>query len=631
MPTPQCITISLALAEPRHLRSSTHCSRMPSAVPRHPAWISAIAPFCGAVRYTGIQSATVTVRSTPRSVVACPSMPSRTSHPSGSDSCQCTSVPWTWCASTVTGKRAPNAARNARHRPITWPTGSSLHSPRLSGRVVTPATTPYRSAHSANSSRGTAASPAETSAREGTGAACCAPTSFAPALSAPLNLRPQRFQPVVDVLVTPFDLPDVVDDRIALGREGRQQHRHTGADVGTFDRLPAQGRRPCDHGAILIAEHDARTHADQFVYEKQPRLEELLEHEQEPFALRGHDDGDGHEVGGKRGPRSVFELGDVAAEVGADPALLTRVNDQFVSSEPRPDTEPLERQQGGPQVVAAHAVDRNRTAGDRGQSDERADLDVIGTDGVRRSRERRSALDRECVAADAVDGGAERNEKPREVLDVRLRRRVAQHRGAGRPHGSHQRVLGPRDARLVEKDVGAGELPLELVGVADSDGGAEPFERQEVRIDAPAADDVAARRRQRDASEARQHRPGKQDRGADLLAQGRIEGPRLGATRVYFDRVLPVPLDRRADVLQQGEQGFDVANAWHVVDAARAVGEESGRENGKGRVFVAGGPDRAREGAPPRDTERRWHRFAQGTGALAPASSVRERWPSCIP
>src|SRR5258706_605255 len=299
MPTPQCITMSLALAEARHLRSSTHCSRMPSAVPRHPAWISAIAPLCGMVRYTGIQSATVTVSSTPRSPVACPSMPSRMSQPSGSDSCQCTSVPCTRCARRVTGKRAPNAARNARHRPITWPTGSSLHSPRLSGRVVIPATTPYRSAHSANSSRGTAASPAGTSAQEETGAACCAPTSFAPALSAPLNLRPQRFQPVVDVLVTPFDLPDVVDHRIALGREG-------GAGGG-----------------------------------------------------------------------------------GGAAALLPRQNNHFSPGGAGPPPGRSDREGGGPKTAPAPPVDLNPPAGARGQSDDRADLDVIGADGVRRSRERR--------------------------------------------------------------------------------------------------------------------------------------------------------------------------------------------------------------------------------------------------
>src|SRR5467141_2427472 len=148
----------------------------------------------------------------------------------------------------MAGKRAPNAARKARHRPITWPTGSSLHNPRLSGRVVMPATTPYRWAHSISSRRGTAASPAGISAMVFAGTACCAPT-----LGSTLNLRPQCSQPVVDVLVAPLDLPDVLDHRIALRRECGQQHRHTGADVGTLDLLPAQRRGPRDHRAMRIA------------------------------------------------------------------------------------------------------------------------------------------------------------------------------------------------------------------------------------------------------------------------------------------------------------------------------------------------------------------------------------------
>src|SRR5206468_9432725 len=80
-----------------------------------------------------------------------------------------------------------------------------------------------------------------------------------------------------------------------------------------------------------------------------------------------------------------------------------------------------------------------------------------------------------------------------------------------------------------------------------------------------------------------------------------------------------------------GEQRFHVANPRHVVDATGTVGEECRCENRKGRVLVAGGANRAGERAPSNDTERRWHKSAQATGTLAPASSVRERWPSCIP
>ena len=53
---------------------------MPPAVPRQPAWSKAI-PLPGTARYTGMQSATVTVSSMPGEVVTQPSMPSIWSHP----------------------------------------------------------------------------------------------------------------------------------------------------------------------------------------------------------------------------------------------------------------------------------------------------------------------------------------------------------------------------------------------------------------------------------------------------------------------------------------------------------------------------------------------------------------------
>ena len=132
----------------------------------------------------------------------------------------------------------------------------------------------------------------------------------------------------------------------------------------------------------------------------------------------------------------------MAAQIGTDAALLAGIDDEFGAVEPRPDAEALEREQSGPKVVAADAVDRDRTARDGRESDERADLDVIRADGVGRGRrrERRATLDREGVGADAIDGGAEGHEKAREVLDVRLRRSVAQDGGAGCPHRGHQGV-----------------------------------------------------------------------------------------------------------------------------------------------------------------------------------------------
>src|SRR6266566_2934160 len=84
-------------------------------------------------------------------------------------------------------------------------------------------------------------------------------------------------------------------------------------------------------------------------------------------------------------------------------------------------------------------------------------------------------------------------------------------------------------------------------------------------------------------------------------------------------------------MLEQSEHRLDVADVRNVVDQAGTVGEQRRREDRKGRVLVAGGTDRAFERAAAGDAERRWHRSAQTTATLAPASSVRERSPSLIP
>ena len=50
-------------------------------------------------------------------------------------------------------------------------------------------------------------------------------------------------QALVDALVATVDLADVADLAAPLGAQGRQQHRHAGADVGRLDALAAQPAR----------------------------------------------------------------------------------------------------------------------------------------------------------------------------------------------------------------------------------------------------------------------------------------------------------------------------------------------------------------------------------------------------
>src|SRR5262252_5627568 len=325
-----------------------------------------------------MQSATVTASRTPQSRVAWPSTPSSTIHPGGGFACHLRSVPWTWWLMTTVGNRDSNARRKARHRVITCPAGSSLHRPRENppARVVMPATTPCRAAHSDSSSRGTAASPAGTST---TMVACGGVVDKgrrSTTIFEALDFRAQRAEPLIDALVAALDLSYVVDHRIPLGRQGGEQNGHAGADVGALDLPSPQLRRARDHGAMWIAEHDARSHADQLVHEKEARLEHLLEHKQRPFALRRHHDRDRHQVGGERRPGSVLELRDVAPEIGADAALLVLRDDQRIAVDPRPHAESVEGVERGAQVLGAHALDPHRPVGDRGQPDERAHLDM---------------------------------------------------------------------------------------------------------------------------------------------------------------------------------------------------------------------------------------------------------------
>ncbi len=190
--------------------------------------------------------------------------------------------------------------------------------------------------------------------------------------------------------------------------------------------------------------------------------------------------------------------------------------------------------------------------------------------------------------------GAQRDQEMREVLDVRLGRGIAQVGDAvGRDRGD-QRVLGGGDAGLVEEHVGAAELrAAELQTVGGDDGRAELLEGQEMGVEAPPADDVAARRRQRDLAAAGQKRTREQDRGADADAQLRIEIGGANGLGVDREPVAPAPLGRGADRADQFHQGLGVANARDVVERDRMLGQKGGRDDRQRGVLVAGRLDRA--------------------------------------
>ena len=223
-------------------------------------------------------------------------------------------------------------------------------------------------------------------------------------------------------------------------------------------------------------------------------------------------------------------------------------------------------------------------------------------------------MDGERVRADALDAGAHGDEELREVLHVRLAGGVAEHRRALRRDGGDERVLGGRDARLVEEDVGAAEpLRAQNERVVELEARAELLEREEVRVDAASADDVAARRGQLDLAAAREQRAREQDRGADLPAERRVELGRPQLLRVDRERVAGRPLGAGADGLDELDERLDVADARDVLEVHRVLAEERRGDDRQRGVLVAGGADAAGERVPALDDELL---CAHGSGAM---------------
>jgi len=345
---------------------------------------------------------------------------------------------------------------------------------------------------------------------------------------------------------------------------------------------------------MRIAQHDARAHANELVDEEHPRLEHLLVHQDESVALSSGHDGDGHEVRRERGPRLILELGHVAAKVRADGATLLRGDDQIVADDGALDAETLESHARGAEMLDASAHDPQLGSRDRREPDERADLDVIGTDAMRSAVQRLRSVNRERVRADPFDRGAERDEEMREILHVRLARRVAQGRSACSETRRHECILGGRDARLIEKDVGAAKAArTERVLLSELDEDTELLEGQEVRVDPPAPDDVATGRRKSDRAASREQRPGEKDRGTDPGAEFRVQRARLYDLRLDRKRIARRPLGGDAQRANQLDERLDVANVRDVLEYDLLIGEQRGRDDGQRSVLVAGRMDRA--------------------------------------
>ena len=133
--------------------------------------------------------------------------------------------------------------------------------------------------------------------------------------------------------------------------------------------------------------------------------------------------------------------------------------------------------------------------------------------------------------------------------------------------------------------------------------GPQRAERVEVRVEAAAADHVAAGSRHVGASEAREQWPGDEKARADALGHLAVHGKRVDVLGAERDDVVLAPRDVDPQTLEEADHRVHVADARDVADDHLLVGEETGGEGRQSRVLVAGGDDAPGERSPAFDDE----------------------------
>ena len=158
-------------------------------------------------------------------------------------------------------------------------------------------------------------------------------------------------------------------------------------------------------------------------------------------------------------------------------------------------------------------------------------------------------------------------------------------------------------------------LRAQVVGAVDLHLDAELREGVNVGVEAPAADHVAARRRDDGTPEARQQGAGEQERGANLAAEVGIELGLRDPGAVDPDLVRPGPDGVRAEVGEELDHHLDVTDAREVRQPHLLGGEHGRGEDRQRAVLVSGRADRAGERATTLDDER-----LHEAGAIVPVA-----------
>ena len=215
--------------------------------------------------------------------------------------------------------------------------------------------------------------------------------------------------------------------------------------------------------------------------------------------LCGHGDEHAQQIGCEAWPGSVGQCHDAAVDERLYLIVAHTRDEQVVALFFHFDAHAAEGIGNDAKVSERHILDADAVAHHRCHSDERAHLNHVGQDAVRRAVQAVNAFNGEQVGGDAADACAHAVEHAAQLLDVRLAGSVVDGGGATGQDGSHNDVGRAGDGGFVEKHISPlqssrlrGRYLIDATLRHGVEVGTKALEAKEMRVEAPPPYLVAA-------------------------------------------------------------------------------------------------------------------------------------------
>ena len=275
-----------------------------------------------------------------------------------------------------------------------------------------------------------------------------------------------------------------------------------------------------DDSPVGVAEDDLRAHVDEFVDKEQTALKHFLMEEHAATGLRGHGDEHRDEVGRQARPGGIGQRHDGAVDERLYLVVAHAGDEEVVALLLDANAHAAENVGNDAQIGQRHILDADAVAHHGGHADERPHLNHVGQDAVRGAVEAVDAFDGEQVRGDAADAGTHAVEHAAELLHVGLAGSIVDGGCSLRQHSSHHDVGRAGDAGLVEQHVAAPQVVASnLVDATLGHGvevGTQTLKAQEVSVQAPTPNLVAAGLGNDRLTHARQQRTNHHHRAPQL-------------------------------------------------------------------------------------------------------------------